>query len=129
MQPKKLFLIDGLGALVSAFMLGIVLVRLESYIGIPKSSLYILAAIPIFFAAYDLYSYKKEKAHQGRLLRGIAILNLCYCFISIGFAMYHYLTITTLGKIYVVVELLIIIAIVYVELKVANTLNEKSEAA
>ena len=37
-NPKKLFFIDGCGAILSAFLLGIVLVRFEKYIGMPIKS-------------------------------------------------------------------------------------------
>jgi hypothetical protein len=48
-NPKKLFLIDGLGALLSAILLGVVLVQLEYLFGIPKSTLYFLASLPCLF--------------------------------------------------------------------------------
>ena len=64
-NPKKLFLIDGLGALVSAFFLGVVLVRLESFFGIPPFILYFLAFLPCLFAAYDFFCYLKVKEHIG----------------------------------------------------------------
>ncbi|MEM6633615.1 MAG: hypothetical protein AAF694_28335 [Bacteroidota bacterium] len=56
-SPKKLLIIDGLGALLSAFLLGVVLVRFESQVGMPRNSLYVLAAFPCIFAIYDLISY------------------------------------------------------------------------
>lgn len=118
-NPKRLFIVDGIGAIVSAIMLGIVLVRLESYIGIPSTTLYILAIIPIFFLFYDFISYRSEDAYIGRRLQGIAIMNLLYCFLSIGFTYYHRESITSLGLVYVVIEILIILYIVVLELKAA----------
>lgn len=59
-HPKKLFLIDGLGAILSVFLLGFVLVKLERVVGIPSKTLYFLATMPVFFAIYDLYSIKKK---------------------------------------------------------------------
>ena len=53
-HPKKLFLIDGLGAILSAFLLGYVLVKLERVFGIPSKTLYFLATLPMFFVIYDL---------------------------------------------------------------------------
>ncbi len=60
LNPKKLFLIDGFGTILSAFLLGVILVKFEIIFGIPISVLYILAIIPIFFAAYDFYCYRKR---------------------------------------------------------------------
>ena len=119
-NPKKLFLIDGVGALLSAFLLGVVLVLLEKYFGIPTSTLFFLASFPIFFAVYDYYCYKKEREKLGRLLQLIAILNILYCFLSMGFAVYHYETITYLGWIYISIEILIILVLAVLEFKVAE---------
>lgn len=38
-NPKKLFQIDAFGATLSAVLLGIVLVKLERFFGIPKQTL------------------------------------------------------------------------------------------
>ena len=119
-NPKKLFVIDGVGALLSAFLLGVVLVWLEKYIGIPSSTLFFLACLPVFFAVYDYYCYKKEREKLGRLLQLIGILNVLYCFLSMGFAVYHYQTITNLGWIYISIEILIILALAVLEFKVAK---------
>ena len=64
--PRKLFIIDGLGALMSTFFLAIVLLKLEVYFGIPPSALYFLAVFPLIFVLYDLFSYFQnqwQKAH------------------------------------------------------------------
>ena len=87
-QPKKLFLLDGLGATLSAFLLGVVLVKLERTFGIPSQSLYILATLPVIFVIYDLYCIRKTRTDEGPLLKGIALINLSYCCISIVFAFY-----------------------------------------
>ncbi|WP_341214489.1 hypothetical protein [uncultured Wocania sp.] len=122
-NPKKLFLIDGLGAIMSAFLLGIVLVKLERFFGIPSSTLYILAILPIFFAVYDFYSFRKVKTELSKFLKGIAVMNLLYCCLSIGFAFYHSATLTNLGWSYLILEILIVITLAIVELRVANRLN------
>jgi len=81
-NPARLFLIDGIGALLSAFLLAVVLSGLESVFGIPSSTLYLLASFPVFFAIFDLYSYVKKSPNLQRFLRGIAVLNLLYCVFS-----------------------------------------------
>jgi len=117
---KQLFLIDGLGALLSAFLLGVVLVKLERFFGIPANVLYLLAAIPCFFAVYDFYCYHKVNKNSGLYLKGIAIMNILYCCLSIGFAIYHYKSITYLGYIYIINEIIIVLTIAKIELKVAS---------
>lgn len=119
-NPKRLFLIDGIGAMLSALLLGVVLVKLESIVGIPSSTLYLLATFPIFFAVFDFYSYRKESDKLDSLLRAIATMNLLYCLLSIGFAFFHRQTITSLGWTYVMAEIVIIIVLALIELEVAK---------
>ena len=124
-NPKKLFLIDGAGALLSAFLLGVVLVRFESIFGIPSSTLYFLAALPVLFAAYDLYAYRTKNAKFAQLLKGIALINVMYCCLSIGFACYHTETITLFGWAYIIGEVLIVISLAILELRIAKRLISK----
>ena len=121
-HPRKLFLIDGLGAMLSAFMLGVVLVKLERAFGIPSSTLYFLAIFPVLFAIFDFYCYQKKHSKSGQFLRILGILNLMYCCLSIGFAFYHINTITVLGWIYMLIEILIIVVLSVFELRVAKRL-------
>lgn len=122
-DSKNLFLLDGFGALLSAFLLGIVLVRLEKYFGIPPSALYLLASFPVLFALYDFYVYRRVMLKQGQSLKLIAVANILYCCLSLGVLFYHYETITFLGWTYIFVEIIIVIILSYVELKVASRLK------
>jgi len=124
-NPKKLFLIDGLGATISAVLLGIVLTRLVSFIGIPESTLYFLAVIPSLFAIYDFYCYLKIENKIGIFLKTIGIANLVYCCLSVGLAIYHRATITHLGWMYVLIEVMIVGLLAYVEMKVAKRLSKR----
>ena len=119
-NPKKLLLIDGCGAILSVFLLGVVLVRFEEYVGIPPATLYLLAVFPIMFAIYDLFSYLQLHYKHPLLLKGIAFFNLIYCCLSIGVAFYHYETLTTLGWIYIFIETLIIMILATWELNIAR---------
>lgn len=120
LEPKQLFLLDGLGALLSAFLLGVVLVRLENVFGIPKSTLYFLAFLPCLFAVYDFYCYLRIKENYKPFLKGIAFINLLYCCISIGFAFHHEDTLTSFGWAYIILEIVIVVALAIVELRVSN---------
>lgn len=124
-NPRKLFLVDGIGALLSTFLLGVVLVKFERFFGIPPSTLYFLAALPILFASYDFYCHQKGGARIGVFLKGIAIMNLLYCCISLGFAFYHSDTITVWGWVYILIEILIVTSLAVAELIVARTLTPK----
>lgn len=122
--PKHLFLIDGIGAILSACLLGIIIPQLEPYFGIPQNTLYFLAIFPILFAAYDLFSYWKIEQNIYLNLKGIAGLNAGYCLISIGVIVSHFNSITRLGFIYLILEIIIILFLVALEWKTANQLTK-----
>lgn len=118
---KKLFIVDGIGALISSLFLGIVLVNFQEYIGIPVSSLYVLAAIPILFILYDIYCYMQLNDTKAAFhLRLIAIANLWYILVSIGFAVYHFPLLRPLGFIYLLGEIIVIFCIAFIQLEVAK---------
>ena len=119
-NPKKLFLIDGMGAVTSAFMLGIVLVRFEYFFGIPSNVLHFLAGVPICYLAYDIYSYFKGDHNIGFLLKGIAIMNILYCCVSLLLAFNHIETITIWGWIYIVIEIIILVILAGIQFNVAK---------
>ena len=119
LNPKKLFLIDGFGAILSAFLLGVVLVKFEEIFGIPTSVLYFLATIPIFFVIYDVFCYQKH-LKIGLLLKGIAVLNILYCCISIGLISCHFSSITILGWTYVIVEIILVSFLAMIEFRVGR---------
>ncbi|BDS10725.1 hypothetical protein [Aureispira anguillae] len=123
--PHKLFLIDGLGALLSIFLLGVVLVKLERFFGIPIPTLYLLAFIPCFFVAYDFYCFLTVKQNIPFYLKGIALMNSSYCLLSIILAIYHYQKLSYLAWGYIITEITIVMALVYIELQTAKTLSVK----
>lgn len=125
LNPKILFLIDGSGAILSALLLGVVLVQFEQVFGIPSSTLYLLASLPCLFAIYDWYCYREGDAYLGKRLKGIALMNVSYCCISVGLAFYHIQTITYSGRIYIALEVMIVIALAFIEYQVAGRLTSK----
>lgn len=121
-NPKKLLLLDGIGALVSAFMLGVVLVRLENYFGIPIRTLYFLAFLPCLFALYDYYSWRSENKNHSNSLKVIAYVNIIYCCLSFGLAIYHNQELTLLGWAYIIIEIFVVLLIAMIELRTARRL-------
>ncbi len=119
-DPKKLILLHGFGAVLSAFLLGVILTNFEPYFGMPLNALYILAFLPCLFAVYDFICYFRITKNWAPYLKAIAIANLLYCFISIGFLSQHYESLTYLGWTYFLLELLILVVLIYVEMKTAN---------
>ena len=119
-NPRTLFLIDGFGALLSAFLLGVILVNFESVFGMPRKVLYFLAFLPGVFAIYDLLCYFWLTKKGSLFLKIIAIVNLVYCCISIGFVIYYFQQLTELGLMYFLLEFAVIIVLVFIEFKTAK---------
>lgn len=124
-NPKNLFLIDAFGAMLSAFLLGVILVNFEGIFGIPASTLYILAAVPISFALYDFYCYQKSNHQLGPYLKRIAVMNLIYCCFSIGLGLYHQEVIRFWGWFYIVSEVAVITILTLLEYRIAKKLIQK----
>ena len=104
-----------------AFLLGFVLVKLESIFGIAKSTLYLLASLPCLFAIYDFYCFYTLKTKLGIGLKVIGISNLLYCCLSLGLAIYHRQELSYFGWTYILLEIFIVASIACFELKVAKS--------
>lgn len=118
-NPRKLFLIDAFGAVLSAFSLGVILVQFKSYFGMPLEKLYYLSAVACVFAMYSFFCYFRFPTNWRPFLKLIAISNLIYSSITLGLVIYLYEELMPLGLIYFLLELIILIILVRVELKVA----------
>ncbi len=119
-SPRKLFLLDGIGAIVSALSLGVVLVQFESIFGMPKQVLYCLAAAASIFAIYSLTCYFSNIKYWRPFLKVIAFANLSYCFATAILVFYFYQELTVLGILYFVLEKLIVVPLALFELKTAT---------
>ena len=117
--PRQLFLIDGLGALLSAFMLGIVLVQLESYFGMPRPLLYRFAGIALVFSSYSLICYWRLKQRWNVYLFLIAFANLSYCCLTGVYLLLLWDQLTILGLFYFIIEILIVVLLAGIEISVA----------
>lgn len=115
-NPKKVFLIDALGALISLFSFWCILYPLETYFGIPTSVLLVLSIIAIFLFLYSFSCYKLIKKHWKPYLKIIIILNSLYILFSIGLIFYHFKQLTFLGVSYFVIEITVIIVVLFVEI-------------
>lgn len=120
--PRRLFLLDGLGALLSASMLGLVLARFETFFGLPAVTLYFLVIFPILFFIYDVYCYYWGK-DLASLLKVIAGVNVAYCLLSVGVAGIHYNVITIFGWLYIFGEVILVLLIAKLEVAVSRRIK------
>lgn len=122
-NPNKLFLADGCGALLSTFLLGVVLVQLQSLIGMPTAVLFYLAAGAAVFTIYSFSCYFSKVKNWRPFLRAIAITNILYCCLTLGLVFYFYEQLTALGIFYFIVEIILVVSLSIFELKVAGQSN------
>lgn len=114
-NPKRIFLIDALGALLTTFLLFGVLAQFELYFGMPKHVLYLLASIAFCLFIFSLGSYKLIKVNWKPFLRILITFNSAYLMLSIGLIIKYSIVLTELGWIYFILEFIVIGILIYVE--------------
>jgi len=117
---------DSLGALLTAIVLGLIFTRFENAVGMPQKVLYPLSFIACIFSIYSLFCYLIKIENWRPFLKIIAIANLLYCCLTIGFIFYLYQKLTVLGFIYFVLEIIIVTILAIIELKTASISARKS---
>lgn len=118
-QPRQVFLIDALGALLTCFLLGVLLIWLQEYIGLSTNTLYKLAIIPIFFAVYSFSCFFFLEKNWSPYLKVIAVLNILYC-VTTAILIFTSTEITPFGITYFLLEIIIVLAIAFIELQIAK---------
>ena len=117
-HPKKMFLIDGIGALLSALGLLFILIPFETYFGMPAIVCQYLSFIAFAFTAFSLMRYFSDMNNWHTYLKVIATANSLYCLLTLGLVIKYVQSLSALGIAYFVGEMLIILAIVRLEIAV-----------
>lgn len=119
-QPRKIFLFDALGAIVSLLLLLGLVAGFDNFFGISKPVLYKLAFIPLLFALYSMSCYFINPKQWQVNLKIIAIANILYVCITLGLAFYYFGTISVLGIVYFMAEIVVLILLSRFEWRLAN---------
>ena len=120
---RKIFLIDSLGAIISAIVL-LIIPKFERQFGISYDLALILVPLPLMFSVFSFLSYKLDNEKWKTLLKIIATANLLYCCLTLYITLTNLSTLENLGITYFVVEIFIIILLAIFELKIAYKRNE-----
>ena len=120
LNSKKLFLIDSIGAFLTAFILFAILSRYEERFGMPRKVLYVLSVMACIYAIYSIYCYYFIEHPWRPFLKIIGIANLLYCMLTIRLVIAYHHSITILGFIYFLLEISVIGCLVIIELKASN---------
>lgn len=129
-QPRRIFLIDGLGALVSTASLGAVLCFFEQEFGLPTQAYTPLLVIALAFCGYSFCCFCFVGKHWRPFLRVIATANLLYCILTASVLAIHSHSVTVWAYLYFSGEILVVLSLVYVEFSLAafGARNEGAKA-
>jgi hypothetical protein len=119
-----LFLIDSLGAVLTAFFLFVLMRPFNEYIGIPETVLTFLSVIAICFCVYSATCFLFLKGRRTPFIRLIGIANLLYCALTTGLLIKYFPLLKIIGTIYFLIEIIIICVLGYVELNVATEIKK-----
>ncbi len=118
---KTIFLIDGLGAFVSASALMLVQWKFHQNFGMPLHILSILYFIAFVFSIYSISCFLFSDKNRLLFLKIIVVANLMYCCLTVGLVIYHHAKITTWGLAYFITEVAVIIGLVLIEFQTWKT--------
>ncbi len=118
LNEKNIFLVDGIGALVTATIMGLILPALNQYIGMPLNVLYGLCGLGLVYAAYSLSCFFFANHDKPVFLMIIMWANFLYCPLTLVLTYLHFDQLTTLGVIYFIAEIPVLLGIVFIEWKV-----------
>lgn len=125
-SPKILFIVDAIGAFITAFLLFVVLRPFNEYIGMPKYILSYLSLIAILFCAYSITCFFVVNKNWRLFLKIISIGNILYCCLTMGLVIYFFNQLTIFGIAYFLLEIVLILLLVRIELAVLKNLRLKT---
>ncbi|MBL7740176.1 MAG: hypothetical protein JNK14_13250 [Chitinophagaceae bacterium] len=115
-KPRTLFLADGIGALITAFLLAVILANFEVIFGMPRRVLYFLSLVACVFAVYSLNCSFFNVRNWWPYLRVIIAANLGYCLVTAGLLFYYRQKLTFWGFTYFVLEIIVVGLLVTIEI-------------
>jgi hypothetical protein len=120
LKARQIFLLDGIGAIFSVLCL-FVFYTFEELVGMPKRILIIFIFIALIFSVCSFTCYSFNPINSKRYFTIIAILNIAYCIFTAYQVIIHSNRLTVLGHLYFIVEILVILLLVFYELKLSKT--------
>lgn len=115
-KSRSIFLIDGLGATITVLLLLLLVAGCHSFFGMPILVVYILAGMATIFMAYSLGCFFTNQSIT-RFLPLIIIANTVYCTATAVLLVYYHQYLSWAGFAYFIGEILVILALVYIEIQ------------
>lgn len=124
-KQKTLFLIDSVGAFITAFSLFLIVRQFNEYFGMPEKELTYLSIIALCFCFYSAACFLFLKVGLTPFIRFIGVANLIYCALTIALLIKYNSLLTTIGTSYFLIEIVIVCGLSYIELNVTRRNKEK----
>ena len=125
-DKRTVFLVDAVGAVLSAVFLGLVLPKLHHLVGMPVPILHALSLLALLFATYSACCFAFADHTNPFWLRLIITTNLAYCALTLVLVGVFFHQLTALGVAYFVAEMIVIVALVSVEKRVLRALRSRT---
>lgn len=123
-HPRKLFLVDSMGALLTTAQLFFVLRPFHLYFGMDEGMLTQLSVFTTCFFIYSMVCFLFLKRRWAPFIKAIAIANLFYCILTMCILVMYFKELTLIGVTYIFIEAMVICTLVYVEFKTAVNLKK-----
>lgn len=117
MNERTIFLFDGIGAMLSFLLTGLILPNFSDVLGLSKELIYSLAVFPAVYMVFSLSCYRFVRKIKNWMLLAIILANLAYCLVSGSLLIFHE-GLTDLGKYLLSAELLLVMGVIALEIKV-----------
>lgn len=122
-KTKNIFLLDSFGALLTTILLFFVLRNFNVFLGLSKDVFEYLSIIAFSFFVYSISCYFLVKQNLKSFLKIICGANILYCVLTLGIIIHYYQSISVLGIVYFLAEIIVICLLASLEIKTIKTLN------
>jgi hypothetical protein len=111
-SPSMVFLVDGLGALLTATFTCLLMTFFIDWVGLPYEVLRILALVALGMAAYSLSCHFFLKSNKRKWLNVIILANLLYVLATAVLILVYYDRIKLPGLLYFLSEFIVVLVLV-----------------
>jgi hypothetical protein len=126
-NPQNIFLVDGLGAVLTASLLAFVLAPFENFFGMPSNIVYILAAVACVLIMYSFSCYFSKPKIPKPDIQLAAFANFLYCITTILLSIKYYNQLSIWGLLYFGGELIVLTVLIYIEIQASRSIDNTAE--
>jgi len=123
-KPRSLFLMDSLGAFLTAIFLYSISRNLEAYFGMPREVLTHLSLLAVCYGVFSFSCFNFIREKSSLFLWIIGIANLAYSVIIGGLLLKFHPLLTRFDFVYFLMEIVFISGLGLIELKVASLIKK-----